>query len=121
VRALRAATDRVFLHDLVAEYIVRLVLATRSPREFGLDGLERLVAVGASPRATLGLAAAARASALLNGRDHVLPTDVASQAVDVIAHRLVLTFDAIADEVDPRVLVEQLVERVPQPQAIPRA
>ena len=115
VRELREAADRVFVHNLVAEYIVRIVLATRSPQEFGLAGMEQVVAIGASPRATLGLAAAARAAALIQGRDYVLPQDVAAQAVDVIAHRLVMTFDAVADEVDPRQVMERVVQSIPQP------
>ena len=115
VRELREAADRVFVHNLVAEYIVRIVLATRSPQEFGLAGMEQVVAIGASPRATLGLAAAARAVALIQGRDYVLPQDVAAQAGDVIAHRLVMTFDAVADEVDPRQVMERVVQSIPQP------
>ena len=118
IRDLRAAADRVFVHNLVAEYIVRLVLATRSPGEFGLHGLEGVVEIGASPRATLGLAAAARALALIQGRDYVLPQDVAAVAVDVMAHRLVLKFDAVADEVDPRAVVERVVQTIPQPRAV---
>ncbi len=117
IRELRAAADRIFVHNLVAEYVVRLVLATRSPVEFGLSGLDGVVEIGASPRATLGLAAAARAMALIQGRDYVLPQDVAAVAVDVMAHRLVLTFDAVADEVDPRAVVERVVHTIPQPRA----
>jgi MoxR-like ATPase len=118
IRSLRMAADRVFIHNLVAEYIVRVVLATRSPLEFGLHGLDGVVEIGASPRATLGLAAAARAMALIQGRDYVLPSDVASQAVDVIAHRLVLTFDAVAEQVDPRGIVERVVRTIPQPRPV---
>ena len=118
VRELRAAADRVFLHNLVAEYIVRIVLATRSPREFGLHGLDGVIQVGASPRATLGLAACARALALLQGRDYVLPQDIAAVAVDVMAHRLVLTFDAVADEVDPRTVVERVLATIAPPRAV---
>ncbi len=114
---LRGAADRVFVHNLVAEYIVRIVLATRSPLEFGLRDLEGIIEIGASPRATLGLAAAARAVALMQGRDYVLPQDVATQAVDVIAHRLMLTFDAVADEVDPRAVVERIVATIAPPRA----
>jgi MoxR-like ATPase len=118
IRELRGAADRIFVHNLVAEYIVRLVLATRSPVEFGLHGLDGVVEIGASPRATLGIAAAARAMALIQGRDYVLPQDIAAVAVDVMAHRLVLTFDAVADEVDPRTVVERVVQGIPQPRAM---
>ncbi len=115
---LRTASDRVFLHNLVSEYIVRLVLATRAPAEFHLYDLDGVIEIGASSRATLGLAAAARAIALIHGRNYVLPQDVAVVARDVMAHRLVLTFDAVADEVDPGVIVDRIVNSIPPPQAV---
>ena len=115
---LRSAADRVFLHNLVSEYIVRLVLATRSPAEFHLHDLEGVIEIGASSRATLGLAAAGRAIALIHGRNYVLPQDVAVVARDVMAHRLVLSFDAVADEVDPGLIVDRIVNSVPPPQAV---
>ncbi len=118
IRDLRRAVDRVFVHNLVAEYIVRLVLATRSPVEFGLPELDGVVEIGTSSRATLGLAASARALALIQGRDYVLPQDVAAMAVDVMAHRLVLTFDAVADEVDPRAIIERIISVIPQPRPV---
>ena len=76
VLALQDAADAVFVHHAVAEYVVRLVLATREPAAYGLAELADTVDFGASPRATLGTAAAARALALLRGRDYVLPEDV---------------------------------------------
>lgn len=91
--------SHVFVHNLVAEYIVRLVLATRNPAEFNMPDLARVIQIGNSSRATLGLTAAARAVALIHGRDYVLPTDVQAIAKDVMAHRLVLSFDAIADNI----------------------
>jgi MoxR-like ATPase len=118
LKDLQRAADRVFLHNLVAEYIVRLVLATRSPVEFGMPELETVIEIGASPRATLGLAAGARAVALIHGRGYVLPSDVVTVAREVMAHRLVLTFDAVADGVDPRNVVERVVQTIPQPQPI---
>ena len=118
VRDLQAAADSVFLHNLVAEYIVRIVLATRSPAEFHLPELAGVIEIGASPRATLGLAAAARAVAVIHGRNYVLPQDIAAIARDVMAHRLVLTFDAVADGVDPRAVVDRVVSAIPQPQPV---
>ena len=115
---LRHAADRVFLHNLVSEYIVRLVLATRSPAEFHMPDLDGVIEIGASSRATLGLAAAARAVALIHGRSYVLPQDVAVVARDVLAHRLVLSFDAVADQVDPGFLVDRIVRTIPPPQAV---
>ncbi len=115
---LQHASDRVFVHNLVAEYIVRIVLATRSPAEFHLHDLVGVIEIGASPRATLGLAAAARAVALIHGRGYVLPQDIATVARDVMAHRLILSFDAVADGVDPRAVVDRVVNAIPQPHPI---
>ncbi|MGH3716628.1 MAG: AAA family ATPase, partial [Micromonosporaceae bacterium] len=97
--ALQRAADEVFVHHAIAEYVVRLVLATRDPAAFELPEVAAQLAYGASPRATLGLVAAARGLALLRGREYVLPADVAELAGEVIGHRLVLSFDAVADGV----------------------
>ena len=115
VSALQDQASNVFVHNLVAEYIVRLVLATRTPAEFGMPDLTPVIQIGASSRATLGLVAAARALALIHGRDYVLPTDVQAVARDVMAHRLVLGFDAIADNISPVQVVERIVAMVPAP------
>lgn len=112
---LQDMASNVFVHNLVAEYIVRLVLATREPSDFGMPDLESVISIGCSPRATLGLVAASRALALINGRDYVLPTDVQAVAKDVMAHRLVLGFDAVADNVDPIDVVARIVAMVPAP------
>jgi MoxR-like ATPase len=110
----RQAGD-VFVHNLVAEYIVRLVLATRTPAEFGISDLASVIQIGCSPRATLGLVAASRALALIHGRDYVLPTDVQAVARNVMAHRIVLGFDAVADNISPAQVVERIVAMVPPP------
>ncbi len=115
VRALQDQASGVFVHNLVAEYVVRLVLATRTPADFGMPDLASVIQIGASSRATLGLVAAARALALIHGRDYVLPTDVQAVARDVMAHRLVLAFDAIADNISPIQVVERIVAMVPAP------
>jgi MoxR-like ATPase len=89
--------DDVFVHHAVVQYAVRLVLATRDPAAYGLPDLTGLLAYGASPRASLGLVAASRALATLRGRDYVVPGDVADIAPEILPHRLVLSFDALAD------------------------
>ncbi len=116
---LQALARNVFVHHAIAEYVVRLVLSTRQPADFGRPDLAAQLAYGASPRATLGLVAAARALALLRKRDFVAPEDVRDIAVDVIAHRLVPSFDAIADGVTPEFMVAQLLHAVPLPQVAP--
>jgi MoxR-like ATPase len=115
VRQLQDLASNVFVHNLVAEYIVRLVLASRTPEEFGMPDLSSVIQIGCSPRATLGLVAASRALALIHGRDYVLPTDVQAVAKDVMAHRIVLGFDAVADNITTAQVVERIVAMVPPP------
>ncbi|HSN42664.1 MAG TPA: MoxR family ATPase [Propionibacteriaceae bacterium] len=112
---LQDMATNVFVHNLVAEYIVRLVLATRTPADFGMPDLVPVIQVGCSPRATLGLVAAARALALIHGRDYVLPTDVQAVARDVMAHRIMLGFDAMADNISTTQVVERILAMVPPP------
>ncbi|MDS1269149.1 AAA family ATPase [Lipingzhangella sp. LS1_29] len=115
---LQADAERVQVHQLIADYVVRLVMASREPATYGLPELDGIIEIGASPRASLGLVAAARALALLRGRDYVLPDDVRHLASDVMAHRLVLTFDALADGVTATQLVDRIVATVPAPRVI---
>ena len=115
IKSLQRQAQDVFVHNLVAEYIVRLVLATRTPAEFGLPDLTSVIQIGCSPRATLGLVAASRALALIHGRDYVLPTDVQAVARDVMAHRITLGFDAVADNIAPAQVVERILAMVPPP------
>lgn len=118
--ALQHRAARVFVHHAVVDYVVRLVVATRQPAEFGMPDVAGWVAYGASPRASLGLIAAGRALALLRGRDYVLPQDVLDIAVDVLPHRIVLSYDAIADGVTAVQAVSRVLQTVPLPQVAPR-
>lgn len=115
---LQAAAAEVSVHELVADYIVRLVMATREPEQYRLPDLRPVIEIGASPRATLGLVSAARALALLSGRDYVLPDDVRAVARDVMSHRLVLTFDALADGVAAGDVIGQILAAVPPPRVV---
>ncbi|GAA0470483.1 MoxR-like ATPase [Paractinoplanes deccanensis] len=119
LRALQGKARAVFVHHALSEYVVRLVIATRDPARFGLPDVAEQLAYGASPRATLGLVAAGRALALLRGRDYVLPADLQEIAPDVLAHRLVLSFDAVADGVEPEELIARIVAAVPLPLIAP--
>jgi MoxR-like ATPase len=119
VSTLQAAADHVYVHPLVADYAVRLVMATRHPQDYGAADLAGVLDAGASPRATLGLVASARALALVRGRDHVLPDDVRELARDVIAHRLLLGFDAVADGTSPAAVVDRVVAAVAPPRPVP--
>ena len=119
VLALQQAADAVFVHDALVDYAVRLVLATRAPAEHGLPDLTPLISHGASPRATLGLVAACRALALLRGREFVLPQDVYDVAPDVRRHRLLLSYDALADGVTAEHVVNRVVGSVLAPRLAP--
>jgi MoxR-like ATPase len=116
--ALQAETDSVFVHHAIAHYAVQLVMATRQPQRYGL-ALDHVLDYGVSARGTLGLVAASRALALLRGRDYVLPGDVVDLAADVLAHRMVLSFDAVAEGVDPRSVVASILDVVPRPRLAP--
>jgi MoxR-like ATPase len=102
----------VFAERSIIAYAVALVDATRHPARYGLADLEPLIQYGASPRASLGLVQAARALALLRGRTHAQNHDVRDLAADVLRHRLVLSYDALADRVKPDELIDRLLEAV---------
>jgi MoxR-like ATPase len=113
----RAARE-VFADRATLAYAVALVDATRHPGRHGLSDLEPLIQFGASPRASLGLVQSARALALLRGRAHVQHHDVRDLAADVLRHRLVLSYDALADHVHPDELIDRLLDAVqPAPTA----
>ncbi|MBA2496672.1 MAG: MoxR family ATPase, partial [Acidimicrobiia bacterium] len=116
---LQAAVDRVYVDRAVVDYAVALVLATRDPRGQGLDELAELISFGASPRASLGLVAAGRAMALLRGRSYVLPQDVFDIAPDVLRHRLVLSYEALARDLTSDHLLARILGTVPAPRIAP--
>jgi len=116
---IQTAVDDVFVHHAVAEYAVRLVFATREPGRWGVGELAPLLAHGSSPRGSLGLVQGGRALAMLRGRDYVLPVDVHDLAVDVLSHRLVLTYEALADGVPATQVVERVLEVVEGPRITP--
>jgi len=117
---LQRKADQVFVHNALVDYAVRLVLATRRPAEHGMPDVARLVQYGASPRASLGLVRSARALAVMRGRDYVLPQDITDVAPDVLRHRLVLSYEALADEVPPDHVVSRVLATVPLPTVAPR-
>ncbi|CUU55765.1 MoxR-like ATPase [Parafrankia irregularis] len=117
---LQNRADDVFVHHAITEYAVRLVLATRSPAEVNLPELGGHLAYGASPRASLGLVSAARALALLRGRDYVVPDDVAAVALDVLPHRLVLSYEALAEGLTAEEIARRILGALPPPQIAPR-
>ena len=113
--ALRGVADAVYLDTKIRGYILDLVMATRDPRSAGLGDLADLIAFGASPRATLFLARAAKAMALVRGRGYVIPEDVKEIAPDVLRHRIIPTYEAEAEEISSDTLVAKLLDRIQVP------
>ncbi len=109
----------MFVHHALVDYVVRLVYATRTPGEHGLPDVATWLSYGASPRASLGIIAAARALALVRGRDFVVPQDVVDVAADVLRHRLVLSYDALADGVPIDTILSRLLQVIPLPHVSP--
>jgi MoxR-like ATPase len=114
IARLRALCDEVYVDDKIRQYCVSLVQATRNPKAFKLD-IAPLLDYGASPRATIWLAAAARAHAFLQGRGFVTPQDVKAIAPDVLRHRLILSYEAEAEEVTPDAIVSRILDQVEVP------
>jgi MoxR-like ATPase len=112
---LQRAADMVFVDSGTADYAVRLVQATRTPAAHGVDGIDELLAYGASPRGSLGLVAAAKGLALLRGRDYAVPQDVFDVAVDVLRHRLVLSYEGLAEGITTDHLLHRILSVVPAP------
>jgi MoxR-like ATPase len=106
----------VYVDPVLIEYAVRLVTATRQPDASGLDTIAPYVLYGASPRAAINLILAARALAYLRGRSYALPQDVHDLVLDVMRHRLVLSYEALADGVSADDLLYQVLHAVPQPE-----
>jgi MoxR-like ATPase len=113
--AARRAVQEVHVNEALRDYIVHLVLATREPRTYRLDGLAPLIAFGASPRATIYLVQASKAHAFVNGRGYVTPDDVKTIARDVLRHRVIITYEAEAEELTSDDLVQRVLDGVPVP------
>jgi MoxR-like ATPase len=113
--ALQQEVDQVYVDPALIQYAVRLATATRTPAVLGLDKLARYVTYGASPRASINLVLAARALAFLRGRDYAVPQDLTDLALDVLRHRLVLSYEALSDEVDADAVLIEILMALPVP------
>ncbi len=111
---LRELSDSIYMDEKIEEYILNLVEATREPEKHKLD-IRSLLRYGASPRATIFLAMASRANALLQGRGYVTPQDVKSVAMDVLRHRVALTYEAEAEEKTPEDIIRTILDHVDVP------
>lgn len=119
VERLQAAAERVYVDRGVMEYAVNLVLCTRTPENFGLPELRTFIELGASPRASIGLIRAGRALALIRGRSYLTPQDVFDVAPEILRHRLLLSYEALAQDVDVEQILARLLSTVPAPQVTP--
>jgi MoxR-like ATPase len=115
ILAARSAIAELFMDQKVVDYIVDVVRGTREPQAVGLPELKPLIAFGASPRASIYLAQAARAHAYLRGRSYVVPEDVKAMAFDVLRHRVLLTFEAEAEDMDSDRVIAKILEAVGVP------
>ena len=112
---LQQEADKVYVDSALIEYAVRIVSVTRQPKDIGLKELERYIAFGASPRASINLILTARALAFLRGRVYVLPQDVLDMAYDVMRHRLSLSYEALSDNISSDAILKKILDRVPVP------
>jgi len=113
--SLQQEVDKVFVDPALIEYAVRMVTATRKLADYGLKEIEQYVMFGASPRASINLILTARALAFVRGRDYVLPQDVLDMALDVMRHRLVLSYQALSDNVSGDDILKKVLDRIPIP------
>ncbi|MDP1967801.1 MAG: MoxR family ATPase, partial [Burkholderiaceae bacterium] len=113
--ALQADCRAVYVDPSLTQYAVRLVSATRDPARHGMGELARFITFGASPRATINLVEGARALALLRGRSYALPEDMSDLVLDVLRHRLVLSYEALSEGLSADTLIGKIMARIPVP------
>lgn len=111
----RTVTDSIYVDDKIKNYIVDLVFATRNPKAAGLEKLASFISYGASPRATIFLTQAAKAYAFLNGRGYVTPEDIKTIGLDVLRHRVLLSYEAEAENISADQIVKQIFDAVDVP------
>jgi MoxR-like ATPase len=114
IAAARQVVDDIYIDDKIKDYVVDLVFATRRPREDGLE-LDDLIQYGASPRATIFLTVAAKANAFLDGRGYVVPQDIKDVAMDVLRHRVIVTYEAEAEDKTSEDVIRTVLDHIPVP------
>ncbi|MFM7004585.1 MAG: AAA family ATPase [Limnohabitans sp.] len=115
LQALQVQCRHCYVDPSLIHYAVKLISATRFPARYGLDALEGFISFGASPRASIGLIEGARALALLRGRDYALPQDLGDLVPDILRHRLVLSYTALAEGKTADALIQEIMKAVPMP------
>jgi MoxR-like ATPase len=110
----RRMIDEIYTDDKIKDYILSIVFATRDPEKYGLK-IKEYLRYGASPRATIALTIGARAHAFLQGRGYVTPQDVKSIAHDILRHRIIVSYEAEAEELTPEILIDRILSEIPVP------
>ncbi|MGA9408787.1 MAG: MoxR family ATPase [Bacteroidota bacterium] len=111
----RAVMGEIYMDEKIERYILEIVFATRNPKEYGLPGIAQLISYGASPRATINLALGAKAYAFIKRRGYVIPEDVRAVSLDVLRHRVAVTYEAEAEEVTPENIVQEILNKIEVP------
>lgn len=114
INEIQENTKKVYLNPRIKKYLVTIIDATRSPKKYGLKNA-KYVEWGASPRGSIGLFIASKANAVLNGRSYVIPEDVKEVAVEVLRHRILLTYEAQAENIESEIIIKEILKRIPVP------
>ncbi len=115
IKEAKKLVQQVYVDEKVVDYILQIVFATRSPENYKLDHIKHLIAYGASPRATLAINIASKAHAFLRKRHFVIPDDVKAVAPDILRHRIILTYEAEAEEITSDQVIQQILRTIPSP------
>ncbi len=113
--AARRVVRSLSLDDALKNYIIQIIFATREPERFNMPDMRQLIAYGASPRATIYLALAAKARAFIQGRAYVIPEDIKAVAHEVLRHRIIVTYEAEAEEITPEMVIDRVLHQVAVP------
>jgi MoxR-like ATPase len=111
----RRTVNSIYMDDKVKDYIVDIVCSTRHPNQYNIQGIEDMIQMGASPRATIALTLASKALAFINGRGYVTPQDVKSIGMDVLRHRVMITYEAEAEEKTTEDIIRSIFDQLPVP------
>ncbi len=111
----RKLIQEVYVDEKIEKYILDIVFATRNPKDYGLDNLTNLISYGASPRATINLALGAKAMAFIKRRGYVIPEDVRGICLDVLRHRIAVTYEAEAEEITPEYVIQEILNKIEVP------
>ena len=111
----REVIDSIHISNNIQEYIVSIIFASRNPSDYGLNDITTFISLGASPRATIFMATASKAHAFLNNRGYVIPDDVSAVGIAILRHRILLTYEAEAEEISSEHIIQRIYESVPTP------